>query len=1592
MEQQTITIVKVKNPFDRYDREFEIVPYAGLSLSQIKDLSFPFGEEIVTSVNGQIVPVEHLPTAYLSKGDCVTFVPVMEGGDTLRTLAFIALAVAIMVAAPYAGFALQGAMIGMGFGEAAVLAGYYVGAAVFSMAAMAVGGMLINAVLPPPSIEPADAGSVGSFDQSQTYSWSPKSIQQQGTVIPKCYGIFKLFGNVLSSYSETKNDKDNYINVLLGICQGPISRMYDFYINKQPIYNYTGIETYARYGLISQTVIPNFNDTKTEYNMSRKIAYGSPVVYTTVGNSFNGLEVDVICPKGLYHQNDQGGLSSHSLTITIEYRKSGVGTYTAIAFGAGFVNQTSPTGYWSRGWHTFDYVNVGWKEVEAGSPIAKDHYEGEPGVPDGCWHWIEGSVPYTFASNEISYLTMTGNVTSSIKRTLTISNLTQGAYDIRVSKITADVTDIKYGDDVYLSTVREVVYEDFQYPSVALVGARALASNQLSGSFEFSCMVEGALIRVYRADEVLGSDDKNYRCILDHVLSIDTMPITGVNWATYWEQKGHSALLGYGKSIGNDCSATPSFRVEFSNNPAWVCYDALTQPIILDDLSIEDYEGINPSRIVEATFVTWADYCDTLVPDGVGGTERRITFNGVFDSQSTLWDAIGQVCKMSRALPVFSGFDISVVVDQQATPCYLFSSGNVMVDSFKETFMTLQDRAGEVEIQYTNSENDYERDTVSYFDPELDRPDNKVSIQAIGISHANMAWRLAKYYTACNYFQRRTITFDVDVEAIRCTVGDVVNFAHSVPRWGIYDGRIVSATANTVTLDQDIELIAGKQYSIILRLFDDTVVSKTVVNPPGVWNQLYISGVFTTIPVQYDVYVVGELGLETKPFRIIGLSRTGENIITVSAIEYNDSMYVVDYCDPPLLKKNYSILTPMPNITNLSAKERMQKWLDGTIETSIDISFTVPNSYFWDHAEIWSDVGAGWKYEGRSLDGTYILRNALEGSDYLIAAIGVSKLGVKKTIAQSPQTSLHIFGKTSPPENITEIWCEPSAGGLKLTWTPVSDIDIYYYRVKWSSDLVNGSWAHSFDVATSLTNTVTIPAARDGIYFVKAVDTTAHESLVAISVETTIPSVLSWHTYQEDEESPLWLGEKIECIVRDTTLIPNSRAKWDEIADFDVSLDIDLGGDVYSGGTYTTGVFDFLAIQSVRLSFTTVFNNVCMAATFDEIVDLDSTVPFDTEDNESAWVTPQLCLSQDGITFGTWRNFIAGDYTCRAAKFRLLLQTSDTRNYSAISSWKIYFDFPGRSESGADIVCPTTGLDITYNAPFMVMPKIGVTVQNSQPGDRFIVYGKKLDGFRMMVMDNSAVSNFTTLSQGNKNTYGVGSDIFGDVHLGVYSGQIYKQSNSQGNFISIGQPPRLWRQFAPHPNGSLFAAVYSGQIYRKPPGSSNFSGQGQTDRSYIGIAINSKGDLYASVDSGDIYRQRSGQASFEAMGQGSKAWREMCCAPNDDIYVCVYNGDIYKMMSGQVNFTGQAQTVRNYYGMAASPAGDIYCSVYGGNIYKQTAGAGTFNSLSQTIRNWSGMAIVPNGDIYCCEYGGDIYRSTLGVGVQRIVDWTAVGH
>ncbi len=918
-------LIKIINPLDHKKKTVEFKECNSLSLLDIRNQEVPLDLEFIVSVNGLVIPEENYAAIIIKPTDCIIFTPKIEGGDVLRTVLMVAI-IAVAVASQQYYLAEIGfeEMVITNAGVMAYSAGAQMMGVAIATGVTIAGSMLVNALLPVASA-PAIAGS--DYSRSQTYSWSPSTMQQQGGAIPRVYGAHRMYGNVISSYIDTGEGssiaKNQTLNMLIGLAQGPIKSITNILINDQASVTYSGLKLHTRLGYLGdtsvaenlQSVIPLFNSTKVTYIPNHRVSYGTPYTYTTPDNDFDGLEIILSFPQGLFYSNDGGTLSPVAVQVACEIRNVTLGESFRYVLFSSTVDQVSATGgYWSFGKIVYKSVTdidgawtaeEQWYEITQGSnpTVPSSHRSGDADAtidPEAYWDW-KGEASEILTGDLANYAVISAADTTAFTFTKKISNLSHGVYEIKITKVSADKNSFRYGDTVRLGSVVEVYNDDYRYPKLALVGIQALASEQISGSINFSCDVEGSLVRVYRTN----------------------------TWFT-----------------------------EYSNNPAWVAFDIFTQPVFDDDLTIARYDGYDISYMDVPSFAAWADYCDTLVDNGAGGTEKRITFNGVIDFASNVWDTAITVCQMSYASPVWTGTTIRIVIDQARTSTQLFTVGNIIEDSFKESFLSLSERAGELEVEFTDQNQDYERTTLTLVDTTASRPSNKASKALVGITKSSEANRVGYRYLAYNKYQIRLIEWEADVDAIVCELGDRVDLSHDVPQWG-FGGRVISATSNTVVVDRTITIAAGKtgsDYTIKLRLTNDTLVTKTlaVAMTPGDYTTLTISDTFTTgIPVQYDPYVVGLTAVVVKPVIVIGLRKASDQTVGITAVDYYDEVYSFESGKVFSTALNYSSINRILSITNVTTRELAYVDVEsGNIVRQVFIDFEVSTNAIYKSAVV----------------------------------------------------------------------------------------------------------------------------------------------------------------------------------------------------------------------------------------------------------------------------------------------------------------------------------------------------------------------------------------------------------------------------------------------------------------------------------------------------------------------------------------------------------------------------------------------------------------------------------------------------------------
>lgn len=351
---EKLTLIKIHNPFDRADFDLVPVEYHGESLLEIRDAHIPAGMPVCISINGTLIETtddrrpmtdEKQSTAvgdkrssvdlsriYPRAGDQILFMPRIEGGGgDNKSVLRIVLMIVVAIVAPYVAPALG--LTGMA-------------ATIMTCAVMIVGGLIVNALLPPPK---AKLPTMDTLDNSQSYGWNPQTLQQQGLMVPKWYGVNKLFGNIIAANIETEGKK-SFANALVDLGLGPFQRLYSFKTNDQPFESFKGVALETRYGNLNQPVLNTFIATRNEYPLAVKVVKDSPYVYTTIGNNFHALETEITFPQGLFYANAQGGLDQLTVNVRISIRRKGDTVWRAITSGVVSTQVKVYNGRWSAGW------------------------------------------------------------------------------------------------------------------------------------------------------------------------------------------------------------------------------------------------------------------------------------------------------------------------------------------------------------------------------------------------------------------------------------------------------------------------------------------------------------------------------------------------------------------------------------------------------------------------------------------------------------------------------------------------------------------------------------------------------------------------------------------------------------------------------------------------------------------------------------------------------------------------------------------------------------------------------------------------------------------------------------------------------------------------------------------------------------------------------------------------------------------------------------------------------------------------------------------------------------------------------------------
>ena len=338
-----------------------------------------------------------------------------------------------------------------------------------------------------------------------------------------------------------------------------------------------------------------------------------------------------------------------------------------------------------------------------------------------------------------------------------------------------------------VKTVEAIIEERLSYP-LSAYSVVEFSAEDFSSVPARAYHIRGKKIKVptnYLTREELGSNQSSYT----------RNKTTGANTGNYVTWDG---------TFRGDPAASQDVNKSkvYTNNPAWIFYDILT------DKEIGLGNFIKESDIDHFALYQIARHCDELVPNGRGGQEPRFACNVYLARQEDAYKVLKDLSSTFRSMMYWIDGQIVQVQDRFKEPVYTFSNGNVKDGLFEYTFTGQRARVNQVNVTWSNPEELFKQTVLTIDDTANILTQKRViskDVVAFGCTSEGQAKRLGKWHMLTDTQETEIVSFSTGVNASFLRPGDHINIQDHYADSIIASGR-VSAASNTtsIVLDRDV--------------------------------------------------------------------------------------------------------------------------------------------------------------------------------------------------------------------------------------------------------------------------------------------------------------------------------------------------------------------------------------------------------------------------------------------------------------------------------------------------------------------------------------------------------------------------------------------------------------------------------------------------------------------------------------------------------------------------------------------------------------------------------------------------------------------
>ncbi|WAS56191.1 phage tail protein [Burkholderia ambifaria] len=615
---------------------------------------------------------------------------------------------------------------------------------------------------------------------------------------------------------------------------------------------------------------------------------------------------------------------------------------------------------------------------------------------------------------------------------------------VRVRRLTPNAHSSLIADAVNIEAVTEVIDRKMRYPMTALVGM-TFDARSFSQVPVRSYHVRGLIIRV----------PSNY--------DPETRTYSGA-----WDG---------------------TFKMAWTNNPAWVFYDLL----------LNERYGLGKS--VDASMVDkWglyeiARYCDVMVSDGKGGVEPRFTCNCVIQSSADAFKVLQDIAGVFRGIAYWGPGAVVASADMPSDPVYVYTAANVIDGAFRYVGSERKTRYTVALVSYNDPANQYKQ-AVEYV-PDEDGIARygviKTQVTAFGCTSQAQAHRLGRWLLLTSRYESGTVSFKVGLDGVLVGPGQVIAIADPRKAGRRIGGRIRSVTGAVVTLDKAPTVSPGDRFTAILP--SGIAQSRTVKSVDG--DALTLVDRFDAEPVSGAVWMLENSGVAAQLYRVVSVQESddeGRIEYTITAAMHEPGKYAAIDDGAQIQQRPVTIVPPSvqapPTKVHISTYSAIDQ---GISKTTMVIAWDAADNAVTYLPE-WRKDNGEWVSVPRT-GGLQVEVPSIYQGRYVARVRAQNVMNVTSLPAVSPETML--TGKTTPPPSVVSLKAKGVVFGINLEWAFPGDgsagdtqrTELWYSRTASRDDAVKFS---DFAYPQASTSYQGLAVGQVFYFWARLVDTTGN--------------------------------------------------------------------------------------------------------------------------------------------------------------------------------------------------------------------------------------------------------------------------------------------------------------------------------------------------------------------------------------------------------------------------------------------------------------------------------------------------------------------